>query len=465
MTLQVTSRGPGTVTASPTAAGATNPCPGQKNDEACEWRYERGAIVELTAKTDDGAGKSFSGWSDPECGTNPSCTVKLDDDLTSVVAVFSPLMLAVKFSSGDSTTASVTFDPEGPQCPVANTGDDSAVYCRTYSPHTPVRLTVAVAPGSPAFSAWRQGGEYACEPTSPTTCTIAVEDSPTWVGVRFVGDDEDQPPLPTSISVDFKVRKSGNGSGRVTATRIDCGTVCSTNYGYGRRITLTAQEEQGSYFDGWNGVCAKTQTTCTFAAGPITSIRAVFARDTTSPSAPGAPQVRNATRTSIAVGWAGSTDDRGVTGYRVYLNDAAAAETTGTEHTLGGLRCDSGYTVAVDAVDANGNRSQRASTTVRTLPCALVARLASAKAQRVGRIRIVVVKLVANRATTARLRLYRGRRAVASRRYNVKPQMNTLRLRVPRKLRRGLYRLTITLANPDGGTLPLRSPRLRLPRP
>jgi hypothetical protein len=473
VTLQVTSRGPGTVTASPTAVGAESLCPGQKNDEACEWRYERGTTVELRATTDAGAGKSFFGWSDPDCGSSNTCTVKLDEDLTSVVAVFSPLMLAVKFSSGDSTTASVAFEPEGPQCPVADTGDDSAVYCRTYPPHTPVRLTVAVAPGSPAFSGWRRGGEYACEPVGPTSCTIAVEDSPTWVGVRFVGDAEDQPPLPTSISVDFKVRKSGNGSGRVTATRIDCGTVCSTNYGYGRRIMLTAQEDDGSYFDGWNGVCAKTQKTCTFAAGPITSIRAVFARDTTAPSAPGAPQVRNATRTSIAVGWAGSTDDRGVAGYRVYLNDAAAGDTRETEHTLGGLTCDSSYTVGVDAVDANGNRSQRASTTVRTLPCALAAQISGAGTRRVGRNRIVVVKLVANRVTTGRLRLYRGRqlrvyrgrRVVASGRYNVKPQMNTFRLRVPRKLRRGWYLVKVTLVNPDGGTLALPGRRLRLPRP
>jgi hypothetical protein len=460
VTLQVAPRGPGTVTASPAGVGEDpNPCDRQGTEADCEWRYRRGDLVELTANTDAAAGgQSFSGWSDPECGSSRSCVVKLDDDLTSVVAVFSPLTLRVSFSS-EGTGATVAFDPGGEPCAEPPNLDRP---CRTFPPHTRVRLTLT--PGSKAFEGWsEQGRDYFCEPTNATTCTIAVDDQPTWAGVRFVGDTD--PPLPPTISVDFKLRKSGNGSGRVTATRIDCGTVCSTNYGYGKRITLTAQEDEGSYFDGWNGVCARTQKTCTFAAGPITSIRAVFARDTTAPSAPGAPQVRNATRTSIAVGWAGSTDDRGVTGYRVYLNDAAAAETRETEHTLGGLTCDSGYTIAVDAVDANGNRSPRASTMVRTLPCALVARVTGAGIRRVGRNRFVVVKLVANRVTTARLRLYRGRRAVASGRYNVKAQTNTLRLRVPRKLRKGLYRLTIALANPDGGSLPLASRRLRLPRP
>ena len=464
VTLQVAPRGPGTVTASPAGVGEDpNPCDRQGTEADCEWRYRRGDLVELRATPDAGPGQSFSGWSDPECGSSVACVVKLDDDLTSVVAVFSPLTLGVKFST-DDTGATVTFDPAGEPCqpPDPNNPPNPNEPCRKFPAHTRVSLTVK--PGSKAFEGWsEQGRDYLCEPTNATTCTIAVDDHPTWAGVRFVGDAD--PSLPTTISVDFKLRKGGNGNGRVTATKIDCGTVCSTNYGYGKRITLTAQEDEDSYFDGWNGVCAKTQKTCTFAAGPITSIRAVFARDTTAPNAPGGPQVRNATRTSIAVGWAASTDDRGVTGYRVYLNDAAAAETKETEHTLGGLACDSGYTIAVDAVDANGNRSQRASTTVRTLPCALVARLASASTRRVGRNRIVVVKLVANRVTTARLRLYRGRRAVASGRYNVKAQMNTLRLRVPRKLRRGLYRLTITLANPDGGTLPLPGRRLRLPRP
>jgi hypothetical protein len=63
------------------------------------------------------------------------------------------------------------------------------------------------------------------------------------------------------------------------------------------------------------------------------------------------------------------------------------------------------------------------------------------------------------------LRVYRGRRVVASGRYNVKPQMNTFRLRVPRKLRRGWYLVKVMLVNPDGGTLALPGRRLRLPRP
>jgi Divergent InlB B-repeat domain/Fibronectin type III domain len=463
VTLQVAPRGPGTVTASPAGVGDANPCTGQAFENDCEWRYQRGDTVELRA-TPDAGDNSFSSWSDPECGSSASCTVRLDDDVTSLVAVFSPLTLRVNFSTND-TGATVAFDPAGQPCepPDPNNPPNPNEPCRKFPPHTRVSLTVK--PGSKAFSGWSERDRnYLCEPASSTTCTITVDDHPTWAGVRFEGDTD--PSLPTTISVEFKLRKSGNGSGRVTAARIDCGNACTATYGYGRKVTLTADADEGSYFDGWNGVCARTQTTCTFPVGPITSIRAVFARDTTEPSAPGTPEVRNATRTSIAIGWAASTDNRGVTGYRVYLNDAQAGETKETEHTLEGLQCGRSYAIAVDAVDANGNRSQRASTTAQTLPCALAPRLAGVGIRRAGTNRFVVAKLIVNRATTAQLRLLRGRRPVSRARYGVKVGTNVLRLRVPRKLRGGSYRLEITFVNPDGGTLVLWARKnVRLPRP
>ena len=138
-----------------------------------------------------------------------------------------------------------------------------------------------MAPGTTPFRGWNDQGDYLCEPTGATTCMITVEDQPTWAGARFA--NEPAPQLPTTISVEFKLRKSGNGSGRVTASKLDCGTVCAASYGFGKPITLTANPDDGSLFDGWNGVCARTQLTCTFPAGPITSIRAAFTKDATAP--------------------------------------------------------------------------------------------------------------------------------------------------------------------------------------
>ena len=457
VTLQVAPRGPGSVAAVPGPVGDTSPCTGQDSESDCDWTYERGTSVRLTATADAGPGRSFSHWSDPDCGTSSSCTVKVDDDLTSIVAVFSPLTLGVKFS-GNAGGATVTSNPAGQSCP--GQLEDDELFCRTFPPGTRVALTLAPAT---AFSGWNQTGNYLCEPTNAPTCTIAVEDEPTWAGVRF--GNAPPPSVPTTISVEFRLRKTGNGSGRVTASRLDCGTVCNASYGFGRPITLTADPDDGSLFDGWNGVCARTQLTCSFPAGPITSIRAAFTKDATAPTTPGTPVIGSRTRSSIAISWSGSTDNVRVAGYRVYVNDAPAGETQSTAYTLTGLKCGRSYAVAVDAVDGLGNRSQRASVTTQTQPCALAARLAGVGIGRAGGTRLVIVTVRVNRATTARLRLLRGGRVVVAGRFGVAPGANKLRLRVPRKIARGSYRLTTTLVNPDGGTLVLPGRGVLLPRP
>jgi len=457
VTLQVAPRGPGSVSAVPTSPADTTPCTGHDSEDDCEWTYERGTTVRLTATTDGVAGHSFSAWSEPDCGTSPTCTVKLDDELTSVVALFAPLTLGVKFS-GDKGTATVSANPAGQPCNRALEEDE--LFCSTYPPHTRVALTLV---GAPTFTSWLEQGDYLCEPVRATTCTIAVEDEPTWAGVRFGGADP--PNVPTTISVEFKLRKSGNGSGRVTASKLDCGTVCTASFGFGKPITLTANPDDGSLFDGWNGVCARTQLTCTFPAGPITSIRAAFTKDTIAPTTPGVPVIGSRTRSTIAISWAGSTDNVRVAGYRVYLDDASAGETQTTAYTLEGLKCGRTYAVAVDAVDSLGNRSQRAGVTTQTRPCALAARLAGVGVGRVGGLRTVVAVVRVNRATTARLRLLRGGRLVLTARFGVAPGTNRLRLRVPRRVPQGPYRLATIVVNPDGGTLVLPGRGVLLPRP
>jgi hypothetical protein len=121
--------------------------------------------------------------------------------------------------------------------------------------------------------------------------------------------------------------------------------------------------------------------------------------------------------------------------------------------------------VAVDAVDGLGNRSQRASVTTQTRPCALAARLAGIGVGRVGGVRTVVAAVRVNRATTARLRLLRGGRQVLTARFGVAPGTNRLRLRVPRRIAQGSYRLATSVVNPDGGTLALPGRGVMLPRP
>ncbi len=447
--LQVAPRGPGSVSASPAGvdlddgnARVTEPCDQNDDDDSCRWGYEQGTSVTLSARPD--AGRTFVGWSTPDCPGTGSCTVTLEAGVTTIVALFSPLRLAVRYS-GNGDGGTVTIDRSASTC-----NQSGADACFELAPRSEVRLTATPAAGH-TFKGWNPG----CEPTNAPTCTIVVTDQPTWVGAIF--DDDDPPQLPTTIQVQFRLTKTGNGGGQVTASKLDCGGQCTAKYDYGQTISLTARPDNGSLFDGWNGVCARTQTTCRFPVGPITSIKAQFVRDASPPTTPANLAVRSTTRTAITVGWGASTDTTSVAGYRVYLNDTAAADTTTTEFAFANLTCGRGYNIAVDAVDPGGNRSPKATLTATTRPCALAARVAGVGVTYAGRNRTVVVKLRVNRPTAARLRLLRNGRSVVTTRPRVRPGTNSLGLRLPAGSPAGVYRLTIALTNPDGGTLTLPS--------
>ena len=77
------------------------------------------------------------------------------------------------------------------------------------------------------------------------------------------------------------------------------------------------------------------------------------------------------TKTSLGLRWNASTDNVGVTGYRLYRNGTLAGTTTGTTYTVSGLTCGTSYTIGLTAVDAAGNESYRpeATGTTRTSAC------------------------------------------------------------------------------------------------
>ncbi|GIF72578.1 glycoside hydrolase family 9 protein [Asanoa siamensis] len=90
--------------------------------------------------------------------------------------------------------------------------------------------------------------------------------------------------------------------------------------------------------------------------------------DTTAPTAPGRPTASAVTATGATLSWAASTDNVGVTGYRVYReNSLLVGSPTGTTLAVTGLTAATAYTFHVVAVDAAGNTSPAsASVTVTT---------------------------------------------------------------------------------------------------
>lgn len=81
--------------------------------------------------------------------------------------------------------------------------------------------------------------------------------------------------------------------------------------------------------------------------------------DDQAPTAPGNPSASAVEATSATLSWSASSDNVGVTGYRVYRDSALVATVAGgsTSHTDRGLTPETGYTYTVRAVDAAGNQS------------------------------------------------------------------------------------------------------------
>ncbi|MDG4804172.1 glycoside hydrolase family 44 protein [Micromonospora sp. WMMD980] len=118
--------------------------------------------------------------------------------------------------------------------------------------------------------------------------------------------------------------------------------------------------------------------TATFPANSITHLvlpRGTTPGDTKPPTAPGRPTAGTITADSVALSWAPSTDDVGVTGYDVHRVDAAGTvkvgSATGATYTVTGLTPDTPYTFVVTARDAAGNASAASpGLAVRTAPAA-----------------------------------------------------------------------------------------------
>lgn len=79
--------------------------------------------------------------------------------------------------------------------------------------------------------------------------------------------------------------------------------------------------------------------------------------DTTAPSMPTGLQTGGATTTTLQLTWNPSTDDRAVTGYRIYRNGTAVGTSATTSFGDSGLTADTAYTYRVSAYDAAGNES------------------------------------------------------------------------------------------------------------
>lgn len=91
--------------------------------------------------------------------------------------------------------------------------------------------------------------------------------------------------------------------------------------------------------------------------------------DASPPTSPTTLSQGATSATSISLLWSASLDNVGVAGYELFLNGNKVGTTTGTSYSFANLSCGTSYTLAVDAYDAAGNRSQPSSVSGTTSAC------------------------------------------------------------------------------------------------
>jgi hypothetical protein len=374
-------------------------CAHDHPDGECEVTYQveegQSKSVQLTAVP--GPSQTFHRWSAPECGTTPVCTVELrpGTDRPEVWAIFSPARFTVLIAGeGTVTGANGTID-----CSYASGQPEPGPDCSESSFAAGTALTLSAQGSGGAAVTW----VFGCDPgddSHASSCALRPENR--YIGVRF--GDADGPAVPFQVFVSLRVVKTGSGTGTVTGEvtsdvgggDIDCGTTCVAKppIDFGARVRLSAVAATGSHFVRWTGAPCSTQPSCVLNAGPVTAVGAVFDEDA-RPAPPPPPPTTTTTTTTAPPG-----------------------TTTATR-------------------------------TTPPPPPRLRVRLLGVSWRRVGGRYRVLARVEATRATTARLRVHRGKRLIGQRTVASRQGRTTLWVALARPTRPGPGTLQIRFTDRD----------------
>jgi alpha-mannosidase len=178
------------------------------------------------------------------------------------------------------------------------------------------------------------------------------------------------PPDATAPTVSLTAPAAGatvSGTVSVTATASDNVGVAGVRFTLDG-ADLAAEDAVAPYAVSWDTTTAANGThvlraVARDAAGNVGTSASVSitvsntAPDTSPPSTPSDLTATATASSQIRLAWTASTDDVGVTGYRVRRNGAAIATVAASSYTDSGLAPDTAYTYTVAALDAAGNSS------------------------------------------------------------------------------------------------------------
>jgi chitodextrinase len=118
-----------------------------------------------------------------------------------------------------------------------------------------------------------------------------------------------------------------------------------------------------TFVDPLTSVAMTTLATSTAGA----DVRIAFAPDQSPPSQPGNFKATAMDANRIALSWSASTDNTGVSGYRITRNSTVLPTVTGTSYTDAGLSASTAYSYQIVALDTAGNVSSAAAASATTM--------------------------------------------------------------------------------------------------
>jgi chitodextrinase len=192
-----------------------------------------------------------------------------------------------------------------------------------------------------------------CAASAPPPADTEPPSTPGGVSTAGVG------PTTVTLSWNASVDDVGVSGYRLFRDGSQVGTASSRSYSFGGLTCGTAYTLGVAAVDAAGNVSGTATTTVATAACP----------DTTAPSTPGGLATSAVGETSATLSWSPSSDDVGVSGYRLFRGGLQVGTSPGTSYAFGGLSCGTAYTLGVAAVDDAGNVSGTATTAVTTAAC------------------------------------------------------------------------------------------------
>jgi len=214
------------------------------------------------------------------------------------------------------------------------------------------------------FSAYNEANDYSFDPTKTAFADwtrVTLYRNGTLVWGAEPGVDTTPPTAPTNLAVASK-----------TSTTVSLTWTASTdNVGVtGYRIFDGATEVGTSATTSFTATGLAPSSTHTYTVRAVDAAMNVSGASTavmvtTDPSVDNMPPspptnliVTATTSTTVSLSWTASTDNIGVTGYRIFNGSTLAGTSTTTTFIVGSLTPNNSYTFTVRAFDAAGNESQ-----------------------------------------------------------------------------------------------------------